>query len=289
MINIPASLQSSISEKLSWSIKTFRSASGGCINHGGELVTTEDSYLLKWNDRQRYPHMFEKESRGLTLLKSANCIDVPEVIHVAEAEDIQFIILSFVKAGRRAKNYWTLLGEQLANLHRNTHTHFGLDHDNYIGSLIQRNVLTENWIDFFIQYRLEVQLSLAERERKITSDIRKQFDVLYKKLPDLLPQEKPALLHGDLWSGNVMVNEKGEPALIDPAVYYGHREAELAFTQLFGGFEQEFYGAYQNAFPLSAGFNSRTDLYNLYPLLVHVNLFGGGYLQQVENILDRFT
>src|SRR5690606_14530146 len=103
------------------------------------------------------------------------------------------------------------------------------------------------------------------------------------------PQEKPALLHGDLWSGNLMINERGEPTLIDPAVYYGHREAELAFTQLFGGFEPEFYQAYHEAFPIAKGFDSRVDLYNLYPLLVHVNLFGGGYLQQVKNILDRFT
>lgn len=286
---VPTSLQTHISEKLSWSVKAFHPASDGCINHGGELVTTAGSYFLKWNNRQRYPQMFEKESKGLTLLKSANCIDVPNVIHVGEAADLQFIIMSFVKSGRRAKNYWSLLGEQLANLHQNTHTHFGLDHNNYIGSLIQRNALTENWIDFFVQHRLEIQLSLGERNGKITSDIRKQFDVLYKKLPDLLPQEKPALLHGDLWSGNVMVNEKGEPALIDPAVYYGHREAELAFTQLFGGFEQEFYLSYNNAFPLIPGFSSRTDLYNLYPLLVHVNLFGGGYLHQVVNILSRYV
>lgn len=289
MIELPRALQTHISENLSWSVRAFHPASGGCINHGGELVTTEGSYFLKWNDRQRYPHMFEKESRGLTLLKSANCINVPKVIHVGEAANLQFIILSFVKSDRRAKNYWSLLGEQLADLHRNTLTHFGLDHDNYIGSLIQRNALTENWIDFFVQHRLEAQLSLAERSGKITSDIRKRFDALYQRLPGLLPQEMPALLHGDLWSGNVMVNEMGEPTLIDPAVYYGHREAELAFTQLFGGFEEEFYLAYRNAFPLIPGFNSRTDLYNLYPLLVHVNLFGGGYLQQVENILDRFT
>jgi len=289
MTNLPTALQTHIIEKLSWSIKTFSSASGGCINQGGELVTAEGSYFLKWNDRQRYPQMFEKESKGLKLLGDANCMDVPEVIHVGETDNLQFIIMSFVKSGRRAKNYWSLLGEQLANLHRNTHTHFGLDHDNYIGSLIQQNQWKENWIEFFIQHRLEAQLALAEGNKKITSDIRKQFESLYKKLPDLFPQEKPALLHGDLWSGNLMINERGEPTLIDPAVYYGHREAELAFTQLFGGFEPEFYQAYHEAFPIAKGFDSRVDLYNLYPLLVHVNLFGGGYLQQVKNILDRFT
>jgi fructosamine-3-kinase len=287
MINLPTTLQTYISEKLSRSVKAFHPASGGCINHGGELVTTEGSYFLKWNDCERYPQMFEKESKGLRLLKAANCMDVPEVVHVGEAADLQFIIMSFVKSGRRAKNYWLLLGEQLANLHRNTNTHFGLDHDNYIGSLIQKNQRKENWIEFFIQYRLEAQLALAEGNKKITSDIRKQFELLYKKLPDLFPQEKPALLHGDLWSGNVMINERGEPTLIDPAVYYGHREAELAFTQLFGGFEPEFYQAYHEAFPIGKGFDSRANLYNLYPLLVHVNLFGGGYLQQVLSILRK--
>jgi fructosamine-3-kinase len=287
--SVPNTLQQLITEKLSWSVKAFHPASGGCINHGGELVTTAGSYFLKWNDRQRYPQMFEKESKGLRLLKAANCIDVPEVVHVGESGDLQFIIMSFVKSGRRVKNYWLLLGEQLANLHRNTNTHFGLDHDNYIGALIQKNQRKENWVDFFIQYRLEAQLALAEGNKKITSDIRKQFEALYKKLPDLLPQEKPALLHGDLWSGNVMINARGEPTLIDPAVYYAHREAELAFTQLFGGFEPEFYQAYHEVFPIAKGFDSRANLYNLYPLLVHVNLFGGGYLQQVKNILDRFT
>jgi fructosamine-3-kinase len=289
MMAIPVSLQAYISERLSWPVKAFRPASGGCINHSGELVTSAGRYFLKWNDRQRYPQMFEKEGRGLALLRTANCVDVPEVIHVGETDDLQFILLSVVKAGRQVKNYWSVLGEQLATLHRHAHTHFGLDHHNYIGSLVQRNTWTENWIDFFVQHRLEAQLSLAEQNGKITPATRKQFDALYKNLPDLLPHERPALLHGDLWSGNIMTNARGGPTLIDPAVHYGHREAELAFTQLFGGFEQEFYRAYHDAFPLSPGFGSRTNLYNLYPLLVHVNLFGGGYLHQVVNILGRYV
>ena len=289
MSSVPNTLQQHITEKLSWSVKAFHPASGGCINQGGELVTAEGSYFLKWNYLQRYPQMIEMESNGLSLLKSANCIGVPEVIHVGKSGDLQFIILSFVKSGRRAKNYWSLLGERLANLHRHTHTHFGLDQNNYIGSLIQNNFAKQNWLEFFVEQRLEVQLTLAERNGKIKADIRKQFEQLYQKLPGLFPLEKPALLHGDLWSGNVMINEQGEPTLIDPAVYYGDREAELAFTQLFGGFEQEFYQAYHEVFPLTKGFDSRTDLYNLYPLLVHVNLFGGRYLQQVENILRKYV
>ncbi len=288
MPQLPISIKEHVEKHLACKVTGFRPSSGGCINFGGELVTNKGSYFLKWNDRLRYPQMFEKESLGLKLLQATNCIDITEVIQVGEIGEHQFILMAYIRAGRRAQPYWSVMGEQLANLHRNTHSHFGLDYNNYIGSLVQKNSLKENWVDFFIEERLAVQLSLDEENNKISLQLRKQFEVLYKKLPDLLPQEKPALLHGDLWSGNVMVNALGEPTLIDPAVYYGNREAELAFTLLFGGFNSQFYSAYQKAFPLSPGFDSRTDLYNLYPLLVHVNLFGESYVLHVRETLKRF-
>lgn len=122
----------------------------------------------------------------------------------------------------------------------------------------------------------------------VNSGWRKKFEALFLKLPALLPEEKPSLLHGDLWSGNLITDEKGEPCLIDPAVYYGNRETDLAMTKLFDGFDSEFYHCYNECFPLQKGFERRANLYNLYPLLVHVNLFGGSYKQSVENILDDF-
>lgn len=285
----PISVKGHVENHLHCKVTGFRPASGGCINHGGELVTDKGSYFLKWNDAHRYTGMFGAESKGLTLLDSAKCIHIPKVVLVDEVEDKQFIVMEFVRAAHPKKNYWALLGERLAQLHRNTNTQFGLDHDNYIGSLHQSNFFHKDWIQFFIEQRLDKQVSLAERNSRMEKGQRSRFATLYKKLPELLPAENPALLHGDLWSGNVMVNEKGEPCLIDPAVYFGHREIELAFTRLFGGFGSEFYEAYVASFPLLPGFTDRVDIYNLYPLMVHVNLFGGGYLQQAERILKRYT
>jgi protein-ribulosamine 3-kinase len=284
---LPPVITKIIEKNLPVKINGFHPASGGCINSGGELITTSGSYFIKWNDARRYPNMFQTEMCGLHLLASARCIHVPEVVGVYTDGEVQLIIMEFIRSSNRQKYFWKLLGERLAAIHNNSSTQFGLDHDNYIGSLHQRNSRKVKWTDFFIEERLEVQLSHAEKSNNVDATTRRQFEALYKKLPELLPVEKPALLHGDLWGGNLMTDQKGEPALIDPAVYYGHREAELAFTTLFGGFENAFYEAYQASFPLVADFDSRLDLYNLYPLLVHVNLFGGGYLNQVKRILQR--
>lgn len=289
MSQLPISIKECVEKHLRCKVNGFLPASGGCINYGGELISNKGNYFLKWNDAHRYPNMFEVETKGLTLLRSAKCITIPKVMLVDEVEDKQFIIMEFVHSTRPQKNYWVLLGEQLAQLHRNTNTQFGLDHDNYIGSLPQSNSFNQNWVQFFIEQRLNTQVALAEKDKKIDSTQRSRWDNLYKKLPELLPVGNPALLHGDLWSGNVMANEKGEPCLIDPAVYYGHQEMELAFTKLFGGFENDFYEAYHASFPLQPAFTERVDIYNLYPLLVHANLFGGSYFQQIERILRRFT
>ena len=289
MPQIPALIVERVEKQLSCKVTGFRAASGGCINHGGELITSKGSKFIKWNGAHQYPAMFKAEAKGLQLLKAVKCIAIPEVLLVNEADSNQFIVMEFVRTQSPVKNYWRLLGEQLARLHKNSSSQFGLDYDNYIGSLNQINLYNPSWIDFFIEQRLAYQADIALRANRADTSLIRQLETLYKKLPDLLPSEKPALLHGDLWSGNVMANERGKPCLIDPSVYYGHREMELAFTKLFGGFEHGFYEAYENAFPLQPGFDKRVDVYNLYPLLVHVNLFGGSYFQQVERILKRYS
>ena len=182
------------------------------------------------------------------------------------------------------------MGQRLASLHRCSSEFFGLDDDNYIGSLRQYNHPNSNWINFFIEQRLEVQVKLAiNKWRCCPHGGQKKFESLYAKLPSLIASEKPSLVHGDLWSGNLITDDKGEPCLIDPAVYFGNREADLAMTRLFGGFNDEFYSAYEESFPLPQGSEKRIDLYNLYPLLVHVNLFGGSYVHSVEGILRAFS
>jgi protein-ribulosamine 3-kinase len=268
-------------------LNRFSFCGGGCINHGGRLETSSGDYFIKWNDLDKFPAMFEAESRGLGLLRRANSFHVPHVIHSGKTEELQFLILTYTKSSKRVPDYWTRFGEDLAALHRNASDYFGLDHDNYIGSLPQRNSRELRWTDFFIRHRLEPQLELAKD--KIDLGTRKAFGRLFAQLPALLPAEKPSLLHGDLWSGNIMVAEEGQPSVIDPAVYFGHREADLAMTELFGGFDSDFLEGYNAAFPLENGFMERFDIYNLYPLLVHVNLFGGGYAAQVQRILKRFV
>ena len=267
----------------------FSFLAGGCINSGGRLKTFGGDFFIKWNDARRFPHMFQTEAAGLDLLRGANTLHIPEVMGVFEQGGYQGIVLEFIGHRQPSSAYWQDLGHGLAALHQNSHPVFGLDHANYIGSLPQHNTPTASWSEFFIQQRLVPQLRMAVDSGRLDQDAVRQFERLYSKLPEIFPEEKPALLHGDLWSGNVIIDDAGAPCLIDPAVYYGHREVELAFTRLFGGFNDVFYSAYTEQFPLAPGFQQRVEVYNLYPLLVHVNLFGGGYAGQVRSILKRMV
>ena len=286
---IPSAIVQAIQEKLKpTELEDFSFIPGGCINHGGILVTSRGYLFIKWNDRSAYPLMFEKETKGLNLLRTTKTIRIPEVIGYDESEIFQFILLELIESKPRATDFWKILGQNLASLHKHSSAAFGLDHSNYIGSLLQPNKPSDSWNDFFINQRLEFQINLALDSKKPVHALKKKLDKFYLKLPSLIPEEKPALLHGDLWGGNLVSDEKGYPCLIDPAVYYGHRESELAYTQLFDHFDRVFYESYHDVFPLSPGFDERADIYNLYPLLVHLNLFGGSYLRQAEAIVNRF-
>lgn len=271
------------------SIQKFSFIGGGCINNGGMLRSTKGDFFLKWNDVNSFPHMFEAESRGLNLLARQDAIRIPKVVGFGEKAVHQFLVLEYISQAQRSIKYWELLGVRLSNLHNATDTRFGLDHDNFIGSLRQNNKQHSSWVDFFIEERLNVQLNLCVDNGLARAGWPKKFQSLYKKLPSLLPEEKPSLLHGDLWGGNILADEMGEPCLIDPAVYYGNREADLAMTKLFGGFANEFYQAYEANSTLQQDYQQRADLYNLYPLLVHVNLFGGSYIGSVDATLSRFV
>jgi protein-ribulosamine 3-kinase len=287
--SVPSAIQQSITESCHLLLQHFSFCGGGCINQGGKLTTSKGIFFLKWNSDSKYPGMFEAEAKGLQLLLKPNVIHIPKVVLHDVADSWQFILMEFIDEKPSSHSYWDDLGRLLAGLHSNTAPTFGLDHHNYIGSLQQSNTPSADWVEFFCEHRLRTQLKLAFDQDKINRQLLHQFDVLFRKLPSVLPVEKPALLHGDLWRGNLISDELGNPCLIDPAVYYGNREAEIAFTRLFGGFSDYFYNAYEDAFPIQSGFAERINIYNLYPLLVHVNLFGGGYLSQVVSILNRLV
>ncbi|HCM75637.1 MAG TPA: ketosamine-3-kinase [Cytophagales bacterium] len=265
----------------------FRAAAGGCINHGGELVTSRGNYFLKWNDKKKFPGMFVAEAKGLMLLSKTETVQTPKVVTTGEADRYQFILMEFFDADIQSETYWSTLGKQLAKLHRKSNDYFGLNHDNYIGSLVQKNDAADSWIQFFISKRLEPLLMQLSSSNSIDVPFQQSMQKIFYRMEELFPVEAPSLLHGDLWSGNV-INHYGAPAVIDPAVYYGHREAEIAFTKLFGGFDIAFYEAYSHYSPLEAGFELRQDLYNVYPLLVHAILFGNSYLLQVKRIIKHF-
>jgi fructosamine-3-kinase len=198
--------------------------------------------------------------------------------------------MAYIEGGREDDSFWQKFGTRLARLHQHSNDNFGLDHDNYMGALEQSNTPHDDWTAFFVEERLEPQVKLARDNNEIDSSHVRLFSQLYPKLDSIFPPEQPALIHGDLWSGNYMVTADNEPCLIDPAAYYGHREAELAMTQMFGRFAPSFYEHYHNEFPLESGWQERLDVYKIYPLMIHVNLFGaGGYLSQTEQILRHFV
>ncbi len=288
---ISESLQRYLEETLGKRIYTSRPVSGGDINHASMLEIEDGStYFLKYHLGSD-SDMFEKEKRGLGVLRThADGIIVPEVTAVgfAKGPNVGYLLMQFIPSGTPDALFYQKFGSSLAALHKVSNKNFGLDHDNYIGRLPQSNSRHSTWTDFFIQERLEPQIEMAVDGGQLPGSIHKNFNQLYKELPSLFPVEPPALLHGDLWSGNFICSNQKEPVLIDPAVYYGHREAELAFTQLFGRFDDRFYRAYEESYPLNNGFPIRKDVYNLYPLLVHTNLFGGSYAYQVKSYLARF-
>jgi fructosamine-3-kinase len=262
--------------------------SGGSINNALRLETNQGIFFLKYNKASRFPQMFEKEAKGLDLLRTAGEMDVPEVLMTGEAGEDSFLLLSYVSSSGMRGNFWEIFGERLAALHKHKSEKFGLDHDNYMGSLQQSNQFHDRWAEFFIHQRLEPQVRLARETGEIGKNTVSAFERLYTRLDEIFPPIKPSLIHGDLWSGNFMVNHLGEPCLIDPAVYFGHPEVDIAMSTLFGGFHQAFYDSYNYHHPLEKGWRNRLDIYNLYPLLIHVNLFGGSYAHQVERIVGRF-
>lgn len=270
------------------SINNTKYVSGGSINNAVLVNTTAGSYFIKWNNSSSFPEMFKKEAKGLLLLKNTNIIKVPNIIFYSEVDNFSFLVLEYIDSSIKINDFWNDFGVSLARLHKNTNTQFGLDHDNYMGSIYQSNKFHDNWNNFFINERINPLLEKCRNSGIINKSILNKFDNFFNKLDEIFPNEKPSLLHGDLWSGNYIVSSDGKACLIDPAVYYGNREIDISMTKLFGSFDNDFYNAYNQEFNLEKNWESRVDYYNLYPLLIHVLLFGGGYLSSILNIIRKF-
>jgi protein-ribulosamine 3-kinase len=279
-----------IEEKLGRKIKNFTSLSGGCISDAYKITTNDNSnFFLKYNSSISND-MFIKEADGLKELVKANTIRIPEVLSF----DKDYIILEFIPMGNKNKNFFEEFGRDFAAMHKYTSDNYGFFENNFIGSNPQINIPEQNeksnWFEFYFNKRILFQLQLAEKLGNSTEELRKGISKLENKISEIIDdsEEKPSLLHGDLWSGNYMVDESGSAVLIDPAVYYGHREADLGMTKLFGGFSSEFYSAYYKEFPLKDGFEYRENIYKLYHVLNHLNLFGGGYYHQAISLIKFY-
>ncbi|MGZ8236609.1 MAG: fructosamine kinase family protein [Methylobacter sp.] len=261
--------------------------SGGDINAAYRLQAENVSFFVKLNTPDRLA-MFEAEAAGLQALIQTQAIRVPKFIACGQTPDHAFLVLEYIELHRLNSRSEQLLGQQLAQLHLQKQAYFGWHSDNTIGSTVQVNGHYHDWIPFWQQQRLGHQLTLAAA-KGYSGRLQTLGDKLCSNLNPFFSgyQPQPALLHGDLWGGNVAADEQGNPVIYDPACYFGDRETDLAMTELFGGFSPAFYQAYQDAYPLAPGYARRKTLYNLYHILNHLNLFGRSYLHQAENMLDK--
>ena len=267
--------------------------SGGDINKAyGITLNTGDHIFMKANEKSNAA-FFTAEAAGLMAIASTNTVATPKILCTGtddgEYVGYSFLLLEYVNSASRRADYWETFARELAAMHKaNTPARFGFHQDNFIGATAQKNTPTDSWCAFFRDCRLAPQFRAADKY--FTAEHRARNQKLLDHLDDFLVEpEYPSLLHGDLWSGNVMCGADGKAMLIDPACYVGHREADLAMTELFGGFPPKFYEAYREAAPLQPGYETRRDLYNLYQLLNHLNLFGSAYLQPVLSIIGEYV
>lgn len=270
---------------------------GGCIADAAVAVFADGSKVFVKRSAA-LPGMFEAEAEGLRTLAAARVIRVPRVLALAA----DALVLELIEPAPRGRTFFDDFGRRFAALHRQRGKACGFPRDNFIGATPQPNQPLDarwkdaapddgsGWPEFFLEQRLHFQARLAE-QRGDRGEVARLLDRAEARIRELLAGaiEPPGLLHGDLWSGNFIVDERGEACLIDPAVYYGHREADLAMTRLFGGFDAAFYAAYEEAAPLAPGHEERLPIYQLYHVLNHFNLFGGGYLEQALRILRRYS
>ncbi|WP_240468757.1 fructosamine kinase family protein [Gracilibacillus sp. YIM 98692] len=272
-------------------IKSVDSVSGGDINQAYLVQTAKQSYFVKTNQNV-LSHFFKAEAEGLNRIQQTNTIDVPKVYHYdTDANNATVCLIMEWVEGRANANTGTLLGERLAELHlKDVGSKFGLDMPTFVGTLPQENQFYENWVSYYREKRLQQQLEIGIAKGRMPKHRRNRLEALMEKLDVHIPAHpKSSLLHGDLWGGNWLTGPNGNPYLIDPSIVYGDHAFEIAFTELFGGFPHDFYEAYQAHNPLPDYYQDAKPLYQLFYLLVHLNMFGEGYGGSVDRILKHYA
>lgn len=269
-------------------IHSHTAVKGGDINQAFLLETNQGRFLIKVNAAMYGLDMFEKEAKGLLHLAETKSLRVPMPLFDGKYHQELFFVMEYIEPGTASENFWESFGEGIAKLHANSNTHYGFEHNNFIGSLLQPNNKLETWANFYAHQRL---IPLAHKANKRGVLENEHVDLIEKistRLSSIFPDEKPALLHGDLWSGNFMADQQGNPVIFDPAVYFGNREMDIAMSLLFGGFDSSFYTSYHYYYPLPPEWEKRIKLCQLYPLLVHLTLFGGNYHEQVIDVIEKY-
>jgi protein-ribulosamine 3-kinase len=268
-----------------FSVKRQQSVAGGSINAAFLLSDENNKYFVKTNASGQLA-MFEAEARGLQEIASSNTLKVPRPVCFGDDQKQSYIVMEYLDMSGRADQM--VLGQQLAAMHCVTAKKFGWEINNTIGATHQPNVWMDNWLDFWSEQRLGFQLQLAAKNG-YGGELQSLGEKLLIEMAELFSGRviRPSMLHGDLWGGNVAGLKDGTPVIYDPAFYYGDREADLAMTYVFGGFTQNFYDSYQNAYPLDDGFAVRKTFYNIYHIINHLNLFGGGYHGQAIHMLEQ--
>jgi len=266
-------------------IKTAVAISGGCICQSYKITLEDGNHLFVKTHSNPPDQLFYSESESLVTLSQHSPLRVPEVIAVND----KFLLLEYISSSDSSPLFWTELAQGLADMHKQKMPEFGFSMDNYCGETLQSNATTPDGYDFFAEHRLIYQMRLARESGLLNPDDCKQINNIAKNLKDYIPKQPAVLIHGDLWSGNVYRDENGLPVLIDPACYWGWREADIAMTTLFGKLPSAFYDTYNECLPMKPGWEDRLELYNLYHLLNHLNMFGTSYLNSVRRVIKLYS
>jgi len=280
-------LKKYLSDFLGLKLKHIKPISGGDISTAYKIETDSNNFLLKTNSHPDALKMFMSEKEALTTISETKTIATPKVYECYSINNQAFLLLQYIESKHPEPNDFKVFASYLAQLHSISSTSFGLSNHNFIGSLHQNNTTHNNWWDFYIKERLLPQLNLAYSKGLLNANEIPTQQILKSVCCLLFEGVKPSLLHGDLWSGNYLISKSGIPFLIDPAIYFGHSEVDIAMSKLFGGFSPEFYEEYYKRIPRDHFTDRRIELYQLYYLLVHLNLFGKSYYSNVKNILNR--